>query len=173
MRPSPARRALGRSTGLLALVVLLAACSGYSSQRLTDFPSARTIAIVPFENTTFYRDLELRLTQQVVNEVRARTNLGLSTPDRADLVMTGRMYAREVPTVLAREDGSVIQKRLEGWLEVVVTERASGRVVRRARVATTAEWREDVVGESLQGSATSEWTRRLAEQVAQVLERPF
>ena len=164
-----------RGLGVAALLVALltAGCQGYSSQRLTDFPSARTIAIVPFTNTTFYRDLELRLSQQVANEIRARTNLGFASVDRADLLLSGHMYAREVPTVLAAEDGGVIQKRLEGWLEVVVTDRATGRVVRRQRVATTAEWREGVVGESLEGSATDEWTRRIAEQVAQVLERSF
>lgn len=161
---------LGLAGGVLLLVC---ACSGYSTQRLTDFPRARTIAVVPFENTGFRRDLELRLSQQVAQEIRARTNLGFAPVASADLVLTGRMQANEVPTVLDREDGSVIQKRLEGWLEVVVTERATGRVVRRQRVSTTAEWREGVTGESLEGSATQEWTRRLAEQVAQVLERPF
>lgn len=164
----------GARLALAAVLALLAtACSGYSSQRLTDFPTARTIAVVPFENTGFRRDLELRLAQQVSNEIRARSNLGFAPVNRADLVLTGRMHAEEVPTVLGSEDGDVIQKRLEGWLEVVVTERASGRVLRRARVATTAEWRENVMGESLDGSATNEWTRRLAEQVAQVLERSF
>ena len=157
----------------LPVSLLASACSGYSTKRLTDFPNARTIAVVPFTNTGFRRDLELQLSQQVAQEIRARTNLGFGGVHDADLILTGHMRADEVPTVLDREDGSVIQKRLAGWLEVVVTERATGRVVRRSRVATTAEWRENVLGESLAGSARAEWTRRLAEQVAQVLERPF
>ncbi len=150
----------------------LAGCSGYSTQRLTDFPSARTIAVLPFENLGFRRDLALRLSQKVATEIRARTNLGFGTVADADLIVSGRMDAREIPTILD-QDGQPIQKRLEGWLIVVVTERATGRVVRQQRVATNAEWSRDVAGESLQGSATEEWTRRLAERVAQVLERPF
>ncbi|MDA1195652.1 MAG: LPS assembly lipoprotein LptE [Planctomycetota bacterium] len=164
-------RLVGQALALL-LAALTCACSGYSTKRLTDFPGARTIAVLPIENLGYYRDLDLRLAQHVAEEIRARTNLALATADTADLILTGRMSVREVPIVLDKE-GAPIQKRLEGWLDVVVTERATGRVVRHQRVATTAEWRFDVTGESLDGSASNEWTRRLAEQVAQVLERPF
>jgi len=162
------------STAALLLLVLLGApaCSGYSTQRLTDFPRARTIAVMPFTNLGFRRDLALRLSEAVATEIRAQSNLGFGTVDNADLILTGRMDAREIPTVLD-QDGEPIQKRLEGWVEVVITERATGRVLRRQRVATIAEWSQDIPGETLGGSATEEWTRRLAERVAQVLERPF
>ena len=156
----------------LVLAALLTACSGYSTARLTDFPAARTIAIRPFENLGFRRELELRLTQAVAREVRARTSLGLATPETADLILSGRMEAQEGPVVLD-DAGGVIQKRLSGWLEIEVVERATGRIVRRSRVDTLTEWRPGVQGESLDGTATEEWVRRLAEQAAQVLERGF
>jgi hypothetical protein len=163
---------VGRPRALALAALLLASCAGWSTQRLTDFPAARTIAVRPFDNLGFRRDLELRLTRAVTEEVRARTSLALTTPDKADLVLSGRMQAEETPVVLD-ENGQVIQKRLLGWLQVQVVERATGRVVRQRRVATHAEWLEGAPGQSLQGSATDEWVRRIAEKVAQTLERSF
>ena len=156
----------------LALLLGLQASCGYSTRRLTDFPTARTIAIVPFHNTGFYRDLELELTARVVQEVRARTNLALAGVHNADLILRGTTGAFQTPVVIG-EDQDVIQNRLEGWLDVTVTERATGRVVRQARLRATADWRPDTDGESLQGSATQLWTERLAIQIAQTLEAGF
>ncbi len=153
-------------------LLLLAGCSGYSTERLTDFPGARTIAVLPFENTGFRRDLELRLSAAVARELRARTSLAPATAASADLLLTGRMGAEEVPTILD-EAGRVVQQRLAGWLEVRVVERATGRVVREERLGGFEEFRPGTYGESLEGSGTDEWVRRLAERVAQVLERPL
>lgn len=186
--PSPAAlRALlalvlltaGSVAASVAASVVVSGC-GYSTTRLTDFPGARTIAIVPFENTGFYRDIELELTARVVQEVRARSSLGMGTVDSADLILRGSMGNWETPVVLG-EEGRIIQKRLEGWLDITVTDRVSGRIVRAARVRATADFRPGpeevrltgIEGESLRGSATQIWTRRLAEQIAQQLEKPL
>ncbi|MDJ0521374.1 MAG: LPS assembly lipoprotein LptE [Planctomycetota bacterium] len=158
---------------VLILVLLLgAACSGYSTQRLEDFPRARTIAVVPFTNTGFRRDLELRLSQAVATELRARTSYAQTTPQSADLLLTGSMAAEETPIVLD-DEGRVVQKRLEGWIDVRVVERASGRVLREGRVRALEEVRPGTGGESVEGSASDEWVRQLAERVVQLLERPF
>lgn len=157
---------------LLLLVTVSAACNGYSTTRLTDFPQARTIAVVPFENTGFRRDLELRLSQAVATELRARTSFAQTTPARADLLVTGSMAADETPIALD-EDGSVIQKRLNGWLDVRIIERATGRVLRQARVQALEEVRPGTGVESIEGSGSDELVRQLAERVVQLLERPF
>jgi hypothetical protein len=163
-------RAPVRLGALLALAAL-AACS-YSTKRLTDFPGARTIAVLPFENTGFRRDLELRLGQAVATEIRARTNLAFATPQTADLLLTGTASAEEYAIGLD-ENGQVIQKRLEGVLAVRVTERATGRVRREAFIRATEEFRPLIQGESLAGTGTDEWARRIAEQVVQELEAGF
>jgi len=171
MMPPIRPRMLPRTGAALLLLLLSTGCS-YSTGRLTDFPTARTIAVVPFENTGFYRDLELALTARVVQEVRARSSLAMGTVDSADLILRGSTAGWETPVVLDG-DSNVIQKRLEGWLDVTITERTSGRVVRRARVRATADFRPGVDGESLHGSGTQIWARRLAEQIAQTLESGF
>lgn len=160
-----------RLVALLVALLLLAGC-GYSSRRLTDFATARTIAVVPFSNTGFYRDMELELTRRVVQEVRARSSLAMTSIDSADLILRGGTGLFQTPVVLDK-DGGIIQDRLEGWLDVTITERATGRVVRAARVRATADYRPGVYGESLPGSATQIWTRRIAEQIAQLLEKGF
>jgi hypothetical protein len=160
---------------VLAIALLacatIAACS-YSTKRLTAFPSARTIAVVPFENTGFRRELEMRLSMAVANEIRARTSLAPGLPETADLVLTGSMGADEFAIGLD-ENGAVIQKRLQGWLRFEVRDRASGRVVRRGTVQAVEEFRPGTAGESLAGSATDEWVRRIAERVVQSLESGF
>jgi hypothetical protein len=157
---------------LVLLLLASAACNGYSTERLSDFPQARTIAVVPFENTGFRRDLELRLSRAVAQELRARTSFAQTTPQTADLLVTGSMAAEETPIALD-EDGDVIQKRLDGWLDVRIIERASGRVLRQARVRALEEVRPGTGVESIDGSGSDELVRQLAERVVQLLERPF
>jgi hypothetical protein len=156
---------------VLVVLLAVAGCS-YSTRRLGAFPAARSVAVVPFSNSGFYRDLELVLTQAVITEIRARTSLALATPATADLVIRGDAGAQEFAIGLD-EAGAVIQRRLEGYLAVTVTERASGRVVRTATVRATEEYRPGVQGASYAGTAAPEWARRIAEQVVQLLERGF
>jgi hypothetical protein len=154
----------------LALVALsIAASCGYSTKRLVDFGSARSIAVLPFENTGFRRDLELRLTQSVAEEVRARTPLSLAAPDRADLLLEASMGAQEKVLLQDRDRHSLLQ-RLSGDVDVTLRDRRTGSVVRRYRVSTQADFTPDRFGESLEGSATEEWVRRTAERVVRGLE---
>jgi len=48
-------------------------CSGYSTSRLVAEPGVSSIAVMQFDNQTYRRDIEMRLTQIVAQEVRART----------------------------------------------------------------------------------------------------
>ncbi len=164
-------RTVAGLTALVLAAALVPGCS-YSTKRLTDFPSARTIAVLPFENSGYYRDLDLRLTQAVVTEIRSRTSLALTSPERADLIIRGTMTAREWAIGLDNT-GAVIQRRLEGWLTFSVVQRASGRVLRQTTVSANEEFRPGIQGEGLDTTGTDEWTRRIAEQVVQMLERGF
>ena len=175
------------AAGACAILVTLLACAvvacSYSSRRLTAFPSARTIAVVPVRNLGYRRDIENRLTQAIVREIRARTPLALSSPDTADLILRGSTDGSEQLLVIGR-DGRPFQKRFMGRMQFTITERATGKVVKRTRVDALAEFRtvpvlpdepigevENPVGESLEGSAIEEWTRRVAERVVQSMER--
>jgi hypothetical protein len=161
-----------RLAALLLGALAACGCAGYTTSRLTDFTAARTISVLPFENLGFRRDLELRLTQAVATELRARTSLALTTADRADLVLSGSMTADEA-VISQTPEREKLQQRLRGTLHVVVTDRRTGRVVRQYDAYAAEEFTPGRFGESLEGSATDEWTRRVAERVVQGLERGF
>jgi hypothetical protein len=154
--------------GALGFVMLLGAC-GYSTARLEALSGGRTIAVRAFENRTFRRDLEMRLTGQILTELRARTSFGIATPDRADYVIDGWVDASEEVS-LARVDRTVVLGQYRGTAHVVVTDRRSGRVVRTYDVRAATSYTPETGGETLLGSATNELTRRLAIRIVQGLE---
>jgi hypothetical protein len=162
----------GLRAGLLLLALAGAAGCGYSTARLTESACAgRTISILPFRNATFYRDAELRLTQAVAEEVRARTSYALTTADRADVVMSGTMSFSQSLVAQRASDEAVVMGTYV-TLDVVLTDR-HGRVVRRYVVFATDEFTPGRFGETLEGSATDEVVRRLAVRAVEGLERGF
>ncbi len=176
-RPRGTRHRLGQAHGglhLLLLTLLCVACSGcgYRTERIEAFPMARTVAVTPFVNKGFRRDLELHLTQAVVDEVRSSTSYAIGSPTTADLVISGEMLAWEQVTTLTKER-QPLQKRLGGRIDVVLTERATGRVLKRTSVWTWAEYLAEDSLDAQRATAGSEWVRRAARQVAEVLESGF
>ena len=162
------RGRLALPLALVALVATASAC-GYSTQRLDAFPNARTIAVLPFTSPGFRRNLDLRLTEAVVDAVRARTSYGLGAPASADLLLSGVMTADEVVTLQA-SDRQVIEKRLQGALQVTIKDRRSGRVLKTYRAYDTVTFTPDRQGETLEGSAYQDWVERVALRVVQGLE---
>jgi hypothetical protein len=156
--------------GLLVFLAAAAATAcGYSTRRLTEVRGARTIAVLPFTSPGYRRDLDLRLTQAVVERIRASTSLAIGSPASADLVLRGEMDA-ETPVLLQAVDRTVIQQRLKGTARITVTDRRSGRVVRQFPVYATTDFAPGRDGESLEGSATEEWVRRTAIRIVDGLE---
>lgn len=156
--------------GLVALL-LLASCAGYTTQRIEAFPGTRTIAVRPIVNQGFRRDLELRLAQAVTDEIRARTHYALADPAVADLVLEASLTADE-ELLVQGADRQPIQKLLEGTVTLRILDR-SGEVVRNETLTATDEFLIDRYGQSLDGSATDEWARRMAIRIVQSLERGF
>ena len=159
------------SMASLSMASLCASC-GYSTRRLTSLPGARTIAVSTFTNTGYRRDMELRLTQAVLAALRARTSYAIGSPESADLVISGAMSASESVITLDEAD-QPLQKRLAGQLDVRVTDRRSGRVLKSFVARAQTEYTPGRWGETLDGSATDQWARRLAERVVQGLESGF
>ena len=161
-----------RRLGLVSLCALLLAGCGYSSRRLTAFPDARTIAVVPFQNATYRRDLGVRLTRAVVDEVRTRTAYHIGAPESADIVLTGLFDANESVQGLDQDRVPIIQ-RLSGTLRVTITERSTNKVLKTQSFFAQAEFLPSDRGETLDARGTDEWTRRMAVQVVQMLEAPM
>ncbi|MCB9824821.1 MAG: hypothetical protein H6806_05965 [Planctomycetes bacterium] len=159
--------------GAFALLAsLLAACQGYSTKPLTAIGGARTIGVLPIVNAGYRRDLEMRLTHAVLDELRARGTMGIAEPTRADVVLSGEMSASE--DVIGQDDERrPLEKRLRGTLKIVLRERATGRILREATLQEIEEYRPDADGRALEGPATDAWTRRMARRAVDALEAPL
>jgi hypothetical protein len=171
-------RARGRAAGLalVAALLLVASACGYSSRRLAEMPGVQSIAVVQFENATYRRDLEFRLTQAVAEEVRARTPWRIATPATADVVLSGTIRSAETSVLAERDDGQSDDKILERYrveVDCRLLERATGRELRAWTSVARQEFSPHRPGESLEGSATDGVTRSLAQEIVQGLERPI
>ena len=169
-RLSPRRTLL--ALALLGVVLLPLLGCGYTTRRLTAYPEAQTIAVVPFENLGYRRDLELRLTQAVVDEIRERTALAITTPDRADLVLTGQVKAEE-DTVIQNVDRSSSLSRLRGRATIRITDRLTGDVRTTATLEDYVEFQPPRMDERIEGRTTDAWVRRVARSIVDELESPY
>lgn len=159
---------------LLAALVALASC-GYRFDR--DRGEARLasgelprVAVVPFDNTTFRRGLEIELTRLLDDEIRARSPRAPARPSEADLVIRGTII--RAPERIYSEDNNDNVRESSIVLEVEVTleDRAAEKVIgpytyrerdsysaRAGRIATLEQ-------------AESEALRKIAERIVYWLE---
>ncbi len=121
--PSEVRRPLGRVGSLLALALgALALASpgcglaGYTAEP-TYNPDVRSVAVPIFENKTFYRRVELNLTEAVTKAIEARTPYTVTSRDAADTVLRGRVRTVQQDLLSRTSEAAVAQ-------EVQVTVRA-------------------------------------------------
>ncbi len=172
--PSHLGRTALAALAALALVALLPATGcGYSTRRLTDVPGVRTVAVLQFENDTYRRDLEFRLTRALAEEVRARTTWRIASPGSADALLTGTIRSAEVRTLAEDRDATPISKRFKLVVDAKLVDRVSGRVIALVSSTESQEFAETYFGESLDGSATDTVMQSLAEAVVAGFERPI
>lgn len=162
---------LARHVPILAALLLVAAC-GYSTTRLTTVDyGGKTIAVKPITNATFRRDLSIRLTEEILRQIRARTSFVITSLDRADYIIEGTQYAEEV-VAIQRANRTAVQMQFRGTVSVELKDRRTGRVVKKYSVNAGPEYVPDS-GETLEGSATESLNRRLAIRIVQGLEAGF
>ena len=175
-RADPVRRLLPRSARTVALLVAilgLGAGCGYSSKRLVDVPGVRTVAVLQFENDTYRRDLEFRLTRALAEEVRARTAWRIATPGTADALLTGTIRSAEIRVLAEDKSATPISKRFRLVVDARLLDRATGRLLADVSTTESQEFAEGYFGESLDGSATDTVMQSLAQAVIAGFERPI
>ena len=168
------RGRLSRTAGaaLLCVCGLIPPACGYSTTRLTTQEyGGKTIAVKPITNATFRRDLSIRLTEEILRQLRARTSFVITSLDRADYVIEGTQYAEEI-VAIQRADRTAVQMQFRGRVNVQLTARRTGRDVKQYSVNAAPEY-VPPGGESLEGSATESLNRRLAIRIVQGLEAGF
>jgi len=131
----------------LVIAVMLGGCagehssSGFRMEGLYD-TNIRTVAVPIFDNRTFYREVEFKLTEALTKEIESRTPYKVTRATGADTVLTGtvlnvdkRLLSRQFETGLPQEVQVVVTVNFE-WKAL-----RSGTVLRkRSRFRGTGEY---------------------------------
>lgn len=104
-------------------------------------PSHDEVWVEYFDNKTFYRDVEFRVSEQVVAEILSRPGLRLSTSrDAAEVVLTGRIV--KVSQNVLSEDPTRTVTSASSTVTVVVDilDAATGELLKSRRLSQRAEF---------------------------------
>ncbi len=161
---SRARRALWAA----AVAVMLVGC-GYNTGSLVSREYS-SIYVPIWENFTFRRGLEFRLTELLQREIERKTHLKLTTEGRADTKLTGEIV--DFDQRVLTED--LLDNPVETQVTVVVNFRwedlrTGQTIVREVALSQTAEaipGRGEVPG----GAAATEAFEDLAERIVEKME---
>ena len=157
------------------LLTGLAASCGYrfqedmSQERLAggDLPA---VAVLPFDNLSFRRGLEIRLTRLIDNEVRSRGPRAAQSPDSADWLLGGVIRYAGERVYSDDEQGRVRESSFTLTVEVTLRERSTDNLL-GTRSFTTREPFSDRAGRiSNLEEAEEEALRDLAESITYWLE---
>jgi len=128
MRPPDPPRSI-----LAALALLLAAC-GYTFDR--DKGEARLpsgslprVAVIPFDNVTFRRGLEIELTRLLADEVRARSPKAPASPRDADWLIRGSIVRADERIYSEDRDDEVRESSIVLEVEVTIEDRTAEKVI--------------------------------------------
>lgn len=118
-----------------AVLLVMAFSAGCASDPTQGYAAASvfagdtaTVAVQVFKNDTYERDIEFDLTDALIKEIEARTPYKVTSPSRADTILTGRI--RSVERV------QLSKSRLTGLSEEVTL-----------RVTIDLEWKDLRTGE--------------------------
>ena len=160
-----------RSRVLAAAVALaiVPAC-GYSAGPLTRSKERRVHGPV-FVNRTYWRDLEIDLTQQVLKELASRPGISIVPQERADIVLAGTIVDFQ-QRVLSEDTGNQVRESSAmTHVRIDLRDARTGSVRRRYEVRDRAEFLA-ATGETL-ATATAESFFDLARRIVDGLEDDF
>jgi hypothetical protein len=123
------------SPPLLALLGLALASCGYTFDR--DRGQARLasgnlpkVAVIPFDNTTFRRGLEMTLTRAVDDEVRARSPRSPVAPGEADWLLRGTIVRADERIYSEDKDDVVTESSIVIDVDITLEDRAAEKILR-------------------------------------------
>jgi len=140
-------RTLALSLVAVLLALLGVAGCGYSSKSL--YPtSVQTISVPIFENKTFRRDTEMRLTEAVCKAIESRTPYRLAARESADTILIGEIDSIE-EEVLIRTSGINIPEETKITFKVnfVWKDLRSGKILARKKGLTASATHIPAIGE--------------------------
>lgn len=127
----PRRRPAAALAALAAAAGLLAAC-GYRLRGTGMFlpPSIKTVAVPMFKNQTTRFQLDVRLTQAVIDEIVARGRVQISSnPETADAVLAGEVTAFTVTPLAFSGQTSADRYNIRIDARVVLRDRVNQKIL--------------------------------------------
>lgn len=152
----------------LALLALLVCGCSYTGKPLT-YPNVRTVYLPIFDNRTFRRGLEFKLTEAIKNELLYKTDLAIVDLDHADTVLTGEIVDVRESVLLEDLHDDIVETSVTVTVDVVWRDRRTDRVILDKRGVACAARFVLLRGENV-GTATQEAFRDLAEQIVESLQ---
>lgn len=162
------RRAL-----LLAPAVLFACgyvVEGDRRQERLEGGELPRVAVLPFDNRTFRRGLEMRLTRLVDDEIRARSPRAVYRPAEADWLLEGSILEAEERILSEDRADEVRESSFVVTAEVVLRERATEKILGTYSFTERAPFSARAGRVTTLEQAEEEALRDLAERIVYALE---
>lgn len=159
---------------LLAALIVVAGC-GYTFDR--DQGQARLptgalprVAVLPFDNATFRRGLEMELTRLLADEVRARSPRAPAGPSDADWVVSGTILRADERIYSEDDDDLVRESSIVIEVEVTIDDRTAEKVIGPYTFRERVPYSARAGRVSTLEQAASEALRDIAERIVYWLE---
>lgn len=162
---------------LLAALVLAGFSScGYTfdrdrgEARLPATGALPRVAVIPFDNTTFRRGLEMGLTRAVDDELRARGPHAPSSPSEADWLLKGTIVRADERIYSQDNDGNVRESSIVIDVEVTLEDRAAEKVIQTYLMTDRVPFSDRAGRIATLEEAETEALREIAERIVDWLE---
>lgn len=152
------------------LALLVCGCT-YTSKPLTR-ANVHTVHLPIFDNRTFRRGLEFRLTEAIKNELLYKTDLKIVDLDHADTVLTGEIVDVRESVLMEDLKDDIVETSVTVTVDIMWRDRRTNRVILDRRgICDTAKF-VLLRGENV-GTATDEAFRDLAEHIVESLQEDW
>lgn len=165
----------GRPSLLLpALAVLVAGC-GYTTQRDMSMERSESgrlpaVAVAPFDNATFRRGLEIRLTRLIADEVRARGPRAAANRGSEDWLLEGTIRAAEERVLSDDTLDRVRQSSFVVTVDITLKDRTTEKVIGSDSFTTREPFSDRAGRIATLEQAEEEALRDMAESIVYWLE---
>ena len=153
---------------LLAVACTVLPACGYSTSSLLR-KDISSVCVPVFDNQTFYRGLETRLTKAVVEEVELHTRLRFAARARADSVLEGELLEYDESVVAKTTMDAILVKKISAKARFRWVDRLTGApIVRWTEVRESARFAV-AIGEPQEERVF----RELAQRIVEKMEEPW
>ncbi len=134
-------------------------------------PERDEVFLMMFRNDTFYRDLQFVLTEGVKDEIVSRPGLKLTSKERAEVILSGRVVSVQQSVLSEDAVRESTSERTTIEVEIELTDARNGELIKTRRLRRTGNYVPGR-GETLD-DAQREAFRFLARDIVRELEADF